>query len=356
MHVLSTVSQQWASRPDDQRFLTMAELSAKVRARREGSRVTDMALEHLQVRADKAGNLLLGSEAGALGALTHWTFGQLATRAKAPAGYLRQLPPDLAAINLQWSLEHADQDDGKILTYDKGATVGAITSPTYGRIWDSEVVASVLDKIDLNTWKVPGASYASKDPKRATTLYASDRDVFLFLVDESRPIEVEGTRLHRGFYIQNSETMAGSFVIATMLYEYVCDNRNIWGPRDFKEIRIRHTAGGPHRFMHQAVPQLSAYAQASATPITAMVKAASAKEVGKDRKAVTEWLKSRGFGLKLAADAYDSAEANGRNPRSLWGAAWGITDVAHKIGHTNDRMDVERKAGELLSMAETLAA
>ena len=28
-------------------------------------------------------------------------------------------------------------------------------------------------------WKVPAASYSTSNPKRATTLYASDRDVFL---------------------------------------------------------------------------------------------------------------------------------------------------------------------------------
>jgi len=37
---------------------------------------------------------------------SHWSFGQIASYARAPASYLRGLPDELAAINLQWGLEH----------------------------------------------------------------------------------------------------------------------------------------------------------------------------------------------------------------------------------------------------------
>ena len=51
------------------------------------------------------------------------------------------------------------------------------------------------------------------------------------------------------------------FGIATFTYDYVCDNRIIWGQRNFRELKIRHTSGGPHRFVANAVPQLTAYAE-----------------------------------------------------------------------------------------------
>ncbi len=38
-----------------------------------------------------------------------------------------------------------------------------------------------------------------------TTLYASDRDMFVFLADEDRRIEVAGRSLARGFFVWNSE-------------------------------------------------------------------------------------------------------------------------------------------------------
>jgi hypothetical protein len=82
---------------------------------------------------------------------SHWGFGQLAQYANAPAAYLRRLPAPLAAINLQWGLERDGlRDEALILgsngDYGGGPAVGgtlrAVTSTSYGRIWDREVVAA----------------------------------------------------------------------------------------------------------------------------------------------------------------------------------------------------------------------
>jgi hypothetical protein len=363
MQVLSTVSKQWATRPNDQRFLSVQDLFESVSKRRRASAVEDVSLENITVRATEDGDLALlhgrdGSQ-GAIGTLSHWAFGQLCTRAGASASYLRSLPAEIAQIPLAYSLENAGHldRDAKILVRasDNGIRrsidASAVTSPSYGRIWDEEVVSTVLNRVDLNLWKVPGASYAKTDPKRASTLYASDRDVFMFLVDESRPIEINGERMFRGFYVWNSETGSEAFGIATFLYRYVCDNRNIWGPANFREVRIRHTSGGPHRFMAQAAPMLRQYAESSDQPYRAMIGAAQTTEIGKDRKSTLEWLKARGFTNGVAASAYTNAEKDGLNPRSIWGVVQGITEHAHSIAHTDARVDLERKAGALLDRA-----
>src|SRR3546814_6721775 len=77
----------------------------------------------------------------------------------------------------------------------------AVTGPDYGRIWDHELVSAVMKIAGNGTgdtrWKVPGMldwSTMRHNPlvevtKDTTTLYASDRDVFLFLVDDTNPIE-----------------------------------------------------------------------------------------------------------------------------------------------------------------------
>lgn len=354
------LSNQWASRPADQRFLTVADLLAKVSARRETSRVRDVALDVMGVAATDSGDITIADRDGVQGVLSHFAFGQLCARAKAPAGYLRSLPPDLAVIPLQWSMEQHEAasdegNDAKILTRVNGVdTVAAITSPTYGRIWDQEVVKAIADNVDLDTWKVPAASYSQSDPLRATTLYASDRDVFLFLCNENT-IDVDGESLNRGFYVWNSEVGSATFGFATFTYDHVCDNRIIWGMGDFKELTIRHTSGGPHRFAMQASPMLSAYAESSAAREIEAIKAAKSYEVAKDRQGVKEWLRAKGFAAQLAAKAYDAAERDprGYNPRSVWGLVQGLTDEAHSIKHTDERTAIEAKAGALL---ESMAA
>jgi hypothetical protein len=350
-------SREWASRPDDQRFLTIDELYGKVASRREECSVQDVALDVTQVSPTEDGEgLILTDGKGLTGNLNNWSFGQLCQRAKAPAGYLRTLPATLAALPLQWSLETHETasdegNDAKILVRKNGiTTVSAITSPTYGRIWDAEVVKAVRDNVNLEEWKVPAASYSAKDPRRATTLYASDRDVFIFLVNEENPIEVAGESLKRGFYVWNSEVGSATFGIATFTYDYVCDNRIIWGQDNFKELTIRHTSGGPHRFVARAVPQLEAYVQSSAAGQAATIKTAKATEVGKDREAVLAWMRSRGFTVPTARKAYDAAEKDprGYNPRTVWGLVQGVTDVAHDVEFTDARTDLETKAGKLL--------
>lgn len=361
MTIDTTVSKQWASRPNDQRFLSVQELYAKVQGRRLECREAGVALDLLQVQPtdDDAIEVFDPRTGMRFGKLNHWSFGQMAQRAKAPAGYLRSLPPVLACANLQWSLEmhekEADEsNEAKLLVRKNGDTfVSAITSPTYGRIWDADVVQAVMDRVDLNEWKVPSASYSAKDPLRATTLYASDRDVFVFLVNENS-IDVEGESLKRGFYISNSEVGAATLEIACFTYDYVCDNRIIWGQKNFRNIKVRHTAGGPHRFVSQAIPQLREYANTATLGQAEVIRKAKATEVGKDRASVLTWMRDRGFSIPQARKAYDAAERDprGYNPRTVWGLVQGATDMAHEVQNTNDRVDIEERAGTLL---ETLA-
>jgi hypothetical protein len=68
----------------------------------------------------------------------------------------------------------------------------------------------------------------------STTLYASDRDVFMFLVDDRNPIEVGKLAsgapdlMFRGFYSQNSEVGTRSAKLAAFFLRGVCMNRNLW--------------------------------------------------------------------------------------------------------------------------------
>lgn len=361
-----TVHSQWANRPDDQKFITVESLAAKVNARRVSSSESCIALDVAQVIPSSDGSEIEiidrrdQSTANSFGQLTNYAFGQLCARAGAPAGFLRKQPAELACINLQWSLENREtsSDEGndvKLLSRVNGRTnIAAVTSPSYGRIWDSEVVQAIQSNIDLNVWKVPAATYSNSDPLRATTLYASDRDVFMFLVNEQAGLDVDGGTLKKGFYVWNSETGSATFGIACFLYDYVCDNRIIWGQRDFRQLKIRHTAGGPHRFVASAVPQLQSYLGSSVSVIESTIRAAKAREVGKDPASVQAWLKARGFTSQFSRKAYDRAEQDrrGYNPRSVWGLVQGVTDAAHDIKNTDERTVIEAKAGDLL---DTLA-
>jgi hypothetical protein len=234
---IGRVSSEWFSRPADERYLSLADLYAAVhgRAERSGTRIVESKAVRVEAsREDGEGlSLVLPGRPEPL-APTHWSFGQLAGLVGAPAAYLRQLPAALAGINLQYGLTTHRAEQVKSLETNTGRLeLRAMTGPEYGRIYDHELVSAVMSIAGNGTgdtrWKVPGVldwSTGRHNPfvdvtKDTTTLYASDRDVFLFLVDDTHPIEagrlVDGSPdlYFRGFYCWNSEVGSKTLGIAS---------------------------------------------------------------------------------------------------------------------------------------------
>lgn len=199
------VSSEWFNRPDDERYLSLDDLWANVKGRsdRSRSRVVQTADIRVEAARDNPERLhLMLPKAQEPVAPTHWAFGQLASIVGAPASYLRQLPAPLAGINLQYGLTNHRAEQVKTFETEDGRTeLRAVTGPDYGRIHDHELVEAVQRIAGNGTgdtrWKVPGVldwSTGVYNPdveisRDTTTLYASDRDVFLFLVDDHNPIE-----------------------------------------------------------------------------------------------------------------------------------------------------------------------
>lgn len=358
---LMAASREWASRPDDQRFLTLADLRASVERRRQESWTATPALRDLRVLPHEGDDLRIDvydPTQGERRLLTpsNWSFNQLSQVAGAPASYLRKLPAELAAINLQWGLEGPNaKQDALLLAQSNGDNhLRAITSTSYGRIWDLDVVKGVEKVNSDGRWLIPAASYTTANPKRATTLYASDRDVFIFLVDPKNPIEVGGEQMFRGFYTWNSEVGAATFGLTTFLYRYVCDNRIIWGATDVQELRIRHTGGAPERFAYEGEKYLRKYAEESTAKIAAGITAAQNAEIPLNKgkgDTVADWLKNRGFTAAQAKASVESAQAEEGEARTLWQIVNGVTSYARSVPHTDDRVKLESMAGKLMDLA-----
>ncbi len=365
------VSSEWFSRPDDQRFLSLSELSTSVRWRAERSRTRTVESTAVRVEADRDhpdGLSLIIPGADDRVAPTHWSFGQLATLVGAPASYLRQLPGPLAGINLQYGLTHHRAELVKTLELDDGRTeLRAITGPDYGRIYDHELVSAVQkiagDGTGDTRWKVPGVmdwSTSTYNPhvdisKSTTTLYASDRDVFLFLVDDLNPIEAgrlpDGSPdlFFRGFYCWNSETGSKTLGIASFYLRGVCQNRNLWGVEQFEQISIRHSKFAASRFAHEAEPALEQFANSSALPFVQGVKAARERIVAQDDDERRDFLRKQGFSRPDTAKIIDTVMAEeGRKPQSIFDFVQGITAVARDKPHQDTRLDYEARAKKLL--------
>lgn len=368
------VSSEWFSRPDDERYLSLSDLAHTVRERSERSRtrVVESALIHVEAnRADPERLSLLLPGADAPVAPTHWSFGQLASLVGAPAAYLRQLPAALAGINLQYGLTSHRAEQVKTLELEGGRVeLRAVTGPDYGRIHDYELVEAVQRIAGNGTgdtrWKVPGVldwSTGIYNPrvditKDTTTLYASDRDVFLFLVDDLNPIEAgrlpDGSPdlYFRGFYVWNSEVGARTLGMASFYLRAVCQNRNLWGVEDFEEITIRHSKYAASRFAHEAAPALLNFADSSPMPFVNGIKAARERIVAKSDEDRTDFLRRRGFSKAESGKIIDAVLAEeGRPPESIFDFVQGITAIARDKPHQDARLEMEGKAKKLLDLA-----
>jgi hypothetical protein len=368
------VSSEWFSRPDDERYLSLSDLMASVKDRAERSRTRTVESAAVRVEAsreDPARLALVLPGADQPAAPTHWSFGQLASLVGAPASYLRQLPAALAGINLQYGLSSHRAEQIKTLETDDGRTeLRAVTGPDYGRIYDHELVAAVQriagDGTGDTRWKVPGVLDwrtgiynpmvdVSRD---TTTLYASDRDVFLFLVDDLNPIEAgrlpngEPDLYFRGFYCWNSEVGAKTLGLASFYLRAVCQNRNLWGVEDFEEITIRHSKYAANRFAQEAAPALLRFARSSPMPFVNGIAHARQRIVARTEEDRADFLRKRGFSKGETAKIIETVLAEeGHPPASVFDFVQGITAVARTKAHQDARLELEGRAKKLLDRA-----
>lgn len=405
---LTAASRQWASRPADERYTSLTALHDDMLALRNTSRGTTASSRAIEFRPTdntmKAGIEVYGAN-GTGYAPTNFAFGQAAARVGAPAAYLRTLPPQLAcdALNFGFKFAREAEEVGVLLTKRrvephiaamlpaplasaKDALIGddiaamlraplasakatppavtientlrAMTGPKYGRVWNSEITAQLVNRFGdgvTGDWRVPGEfGKAVTVTKANTTLFASDRDMFVFLADETNRIEMPNRRggrtgsLARGFFVWNSEVGDKTVGVAMFLFDYTCCNRIVWGVNGFKEIKMRHTAATPDRWLEEIAPVLHAYHDMSADPIENALKAAQSKKVDD----MDAWLASRVTGPVAARMAIAHLAEEGRPMETVWDAVTGLTAHARSVTFQDDRVELERIAGRMLESAQ----
>lgn len=358
---LMQASRQWSSRPDDERYTSLIEMAAHFERQRERSRALTMSSRRIcaaPVEDDNKALVVLGPD-GSPVIPSHWSFGQLSARVGAPAGYLRTLPSPVAADCINYGLAHRDVEDIGFLLRQENAVpdLAAATGPNYGRVWNDDIARSLVSRFGdgiSGDFRVPGEfGEAVEVTKRNTTLYASDRDMFVFLADEQHRITVPNRRngksgeMARGFFVWNSEVGSTTLGIATFLFDYVCCNRIVWGAEGFKEVKIRHTSGAPDRWLETVQPALINYANsASATVVDTIASAQQAKIDNVDEFLAKRWTKSQVGAIKLAHEVEE-----GRPIETLWDVTTGATAYARSIQHQDERVAVERTAGAVMALA-----
>jgi len=348
---------QWASRPADERFASLEDLLTFTQHQKQSSREAVRALNEIHLGFTRDGELTMNGS-GEYAYFSNWAFGQACRVIGAPASYLRTLPVDMVRECLQYGLERSSEKS-LVLTRQSPTTngnpenhyVSAFTSDSYGRIWDASVAEGLIKAVEGTSWRVPPA--CPSNGSRNAGLYASDHDMFAFLVNDENPVEVGNAKLGRGFFCWNSETGAATFGLTTFLYNYVCGNHIVWGAEDVKELTIIHRTHAPERFYSAAIPYLNRFVENRALDdrIRTVADKAMTYQIGPDLNRVQDWFENQPFTKKEVTSAWLTGIDHGEDVKTLWGMVQGLSAYARDLEFADKRVNLERRTGALLQKA-----
>lgn len=359
---LFEANRQWATRPADQRFATLADLSASVKNRRARSRSGDIDIQNIKAHVTPEGDISFNNKITPVKP-THWSFGQFSSLIKAPAAYLRTLPTPMVVDLFNHGIQNADREKVKAMTItseDENSeynTLQAMTSTRYGRIWDADVV-DCADRIIESTggkfrnpvaYTTPGQLGGPLGP---AGLYASDRDVFMFFIDGGDMLDMGGRdQLHRGFFMWNSEVGDKTFGIQTFLFRATCGNNIVWGAQDINRLVIRHSSGGPQRFDSEALPHLLQYVRESDEGFRSKIDKARDVLLPTDNDELIAFAnKAAKFTRTEISSAIHTAKAEEGDCRTVWHLINGLTAYARGFDFADTRIDLEKRAGKLIDL------
>jgi hypothetical protein len=353
-----TAHREWATRPPDERYASVHALYEAARARR--ARIEERPIETgaFKTEALDSDDLVIRESSGRSAALTHWSFGQLATIASAPPSYLRTLPAEIASSAINYGLKQRRRDEHQLFI-DRAEpwTVHAITSPRYARVHHHELAGRVLDLMAQHpAWHLPlgykdGDYGAERVPSGA---YLGDRDMFLFLVDGNRDLDDPTDRTHaglfRGFILRNSDVGAAALTLDVFLFRMVCGNHIIWGFQHVAGFRRRHVGASIAQDWTTSLDGVREALDADTANDRTLLLRATTQELGPTRDAVLETAVRRlDLSQKQAAEAYTLAEQHETNPRSIWGYVQGLTRLSQRTSWQDTRFVLDRAASRLLT-------
>lgn len=379
---LFKASSQWATRPLDERFWSIAEGLAECKRYFEHSQETEIQYSDLRVEADGP-ELRLHTKILPAARLSHHAFGQLCQRGEpsAPANYLRAISPTLAAQNLNFCLKRrTGTDEANLLLHRANGDLllRASLGKTYERLWNWEIFERLLDLPP--DWRVPPARPANGDPRaRPATeadvlsggklsvkigdliapsgVYVSDHDCFVFMVNEQAQIE-EG--LSRGFFVWNSEVGDKSFGFSTFLYNSVCGNHIVWGAQNVIEIRINHIGQVRDRAFQNLAVEMKRYAEETVSVDKWKVASARKLILGANKEETAKAILGFAHKIRLNAiskrtldSAFDLAERyvdRFGDPRSVWAVVNGLTQLSQETPFADARNQLDRAAGRLMEL------
>jgi hypothetical protein len=381
---IDTAFKQWSTRPSEERYKDLESMRFALQQRSEESRsIGPIDISQMVVESVKD-QLFLGYESeswknGNCVELNNWTFGQLAQSVGAPASYLRSLPGHLVADCINEGIsEYPDRERAIYASVDGDSiTARAINSPQYSRYHDFQVITDLTDTLALDGWKVPPCRPYPNCPESDTWLatrddvlpgdtfalsiregdkvgpgglYSSDRDSFIFMVNQNNTVNTPSGPMFRALIVSNSEVGAASFKIDCFLYSAVCGNHILWGAEEIASVRVVHRGRENNARINS---QAAIHASIRSAELSASTHTERAIEKAADTLiSFDDIVKQTGLSKTLVKVGQHLEQQNpqdhGNRAGTVWGAVQGLTRASQHNNYQSERTTIDQAASKLL--------
>ncbi len=386
---------QFSTRPADESYGDAYAFLAALRDQKARSREVTYSARDVRANPASDGSVVLTSPKGNA-RFTHWSFSQTARTVSAPAGYLRTLPADITAAAVNYGLDQlprgtdlvvlakAPMPAGAALTADAPPPpipiVRAVTSTTYGRVWDADLYADIIDRTAPHGFDLPPVwPGLDKHGTGKAGAYASDRDSFLILANGGslvtdpsarRGSSLDGSSdsrgndagsMYRAIIVRNSEVGASSITLEQILYRVICGNHIIWSAQTISKFRRRHVGQHAHRDAVREIARIAVdLRNGSGAQDEKIIRLLIDREIASTKEGVISELRAAGMTQTDAEAAYAATETQEARttaaPRSYWGIVQGITWTAQRTEYEDERFHLDQIAAQILQRGRQMVA
>lgn len=339
---LKSASRELFSREPDERCESIWELWQRCQSKKDAS----------QDRWEQPGNITTSSGdgenlrlfAGTDGYwLNAWSFSQLCRMAGVAKDTVNRVSPDTADRIFRETLPQNGKKPLQLFIEDD--RIRSLHGTQYTRLWDVELVNVVREfAVDF----IP----PQKGYNGATGLYVGEEDMFMFLIDPTGWIEINGEAFAPGMFLFNSEVGKRSLGASTFWFQAVCANHIVWDATDVVEFTRKHTSkvGEGLSQIRQIICQLIEKRDARKDGFARVLKKAMQEKLGQDGEEVLKVLNKQGISRSLAKQATELAARNGAF--TIFSVVDALTRMAREIENAGDRVEIDQKASSLLQLVE----
>jgi len=338
---LTRASRELFRRKPDECFSSLGVLLQHTRWQKQEALEAWQPPRTLSVQAVESDLLMLDAGNDGTFTMNDWSFGQLCRLSGVAKETVNRLTTDTAARVFSETLPRGNKP---LQLFTLGNQLRSIHAASYTRLYNADLLALIQNAAG-------GFEPPPKGFNGATGLYGGEQDMFCFLIDPTGWTEIGGESFAPGMFVWNSEVGSRSLGISTFWWQAVCANHIVWDVTDVHEYTRKHTAN-----VHEALDDIRFAIQSLVQKrdqrrdgFAKAVKRAMETTLGSDADEAQKALSQTGISRVLGKQAIEIAQEKGR--LTIFAMVDALTRIAGKIANAGDRVEVDHKAGHLLSLA-----